>query len=90
MIVPIASSSNLIRLGLLLGHPSEDRLRRRIDQLPGTITVVKNEFGQITGRIRQPVKGLRARRHDQRVGDMLFVEVAQLLIGSRSRREEEK
>jgi hypothetical protein len=46
----------------------------------GGVAVVKCERRQIDGRIRQPVKRLRARRHDQCLGHVSCVEGAQLLV----------
>jgi hypothetical protein len=47
----------------------------------GPIAVVEQEGGQVDRRVGQPVQGLGAGGHDLGVGQVLGVEVAQLLIG---------
>jgi hypothetical protein len=44
--------------------------------------VVDRERGEVDRGVREPVQGLRTRRHDQRVGDVLPVERAQLVEGA--------
>ncbi len=48
--------------------------------LPGPVAVVERERREIDGRVRQSVQRLRTRRHDLRVGHVLRIEGAQLLV----------
>ena len=50
--------------------------------LAGPVAVVERERREIDGRVREPVHRLRTRRHDLRVGHVLRVEGAQLLVGA--------
>jgi hypothetical protein len=50
--------------------------------LAGAVAVVDRERGEVDRGVREPIQGLRTRRHDQRVGDVLRVERAQLLEGA--------
>ena len=50
--------------------------------LAGAVAVIERERREVDRRVGQPVQRLRARGHDLRVGDVLGVEVAQLLVGA--------
>ena len=53
-------------------------------RLTAPVAVVEHERRQVDGRVGQPIQGLRARRHELRVGDVLGEERAELLVGERS------
>ena len=50
--------------------------------LAGAVAVVDQQRREVDRRVRQAVHRLRARRHDLRVGHVLRVEGAQLLVGA--------